>query len=59
MACVHIQNTDRRCLVWCISAFMLEQQGRLPTHHLERVSHYQVDEHVTLGRERIKTGNKT
>ena len=38
---------------------MLEQQGRLPTQNLQRVSHYQVDEYVTIGRKRIKPGNKT
>ena len=58
-AVVNIQNTDRRCLIWCLCAFMLKHQGRLPARDLERVSHYQVDEYVTLGRKRIKTGNKT
>jgi hypothetical protein len=38
---------------------MLEQQGRLPAHHLERVSHYQVDEYMQYGRKRVKTGQNT
>ena len=58
-AVVNIQNTDQRCLIWCLCAFMLEQQGRLPAHHLERVSHYQVDEYLQFGRKRVKTGQKT
>ena len=29
-AVVNIQNTDTRCLIWCLCAFMLEQQWRLP-----------------------------
>ena len=33
--------------------------GRLPAHHLERVSHYQVDEHMQYGRKRVKIGQKT
>ena len=31
-AVVDIQNTDTRCLIWCLCAFMLEQQGSLPDH---------------------------
>ena len=38
---------------------MLEQQGRLPDDHLDRVSHYQVDEYLQIGRKRVKTGQKT
>ena len=58
-ACVNIRNTDTRCLIWCLCTFMLEQQGRLPDDHLDRVSHYQVDEYLQIGRKRVKTGQKT
>ena len=58
-AVVNIHNNDKRCLIWCLCAFMLEQQGRLPDNNLDRVSHYQVDEYLQIGRKRVKTGQKT
>ena len=58
-AVVNIHNNDKRCLIWCLCAFMLEQQGRLPENNPDRVSHYQVDEYLQIGRKRVKTGQKT
>ncbi|MGV2388227.1 MAG UNVERIFIED_CONTAM: hypothetical protein LVR29_07530 [Microcystis novacekii LVE1205-3] len=29
-ACVNIHNEDKRCLIYCLCAFMLDQQGNFP-----------------------------
>ena len=48
-ACVNIHNEDKRCLIYCLCAFMLDQQGNLPDHP-DRVSNYQVGKLLKSGK---------
>ena len=41
-ACGNIHNEDKRCLIYCLCAFMLDQQGNFPKTNPDRISNYQV-----------------
>ena len=48
-ACVNIHNEDKRCLIYCLCAFMLDQQGNFLDNPV-RVSNRQVSKLLKSGK---------
>ena len=49
-ACVNTRNEDKRCLIYCLCAFMLDQQANFPQANPDRVSNYQVGKLLKTGK---------
>ena len=45
----NIHNEDKRCLIYCLCAFMLDQHGNFPDHP-DHVSNYQVGNLLKSGK---------